>query len=222
MSFLDSLETDMFSLFETINSKASEMTESVKSSLNGLDSDSVRDLFNETNEKVSRMFSTDEEADNYRRQSSTASHNGSHVQLERDKLGHVAACVESPRAARVAASAVKKQVSITLPQQDSVEEDLPSYDEDVPGYAKPTAYLEEREVCRRVTVTARKLTEADLDEADPLYCDRETREKQDSPSSSTQLVEEEGMGQEIVQCFREHFERLRILIMESFLDLDLT
>ena len=197
------------------------MTESVKSSLNGLDSDSVRDLFNETNEKVSRMFSTDEEADNFTRQSGTASHNGSHVQLERDKLGHVV-CAESPRAARAAACAVKKQVSITLPQQDFVEEDLPSYEEDMPGYAKPTVYLEEREVCRRVTVTARKLTEADLDEADPLYCDRETRERQDSPSSSTQLVEEEGMGQEIVQCFREHFERLRILIMESFLDLDLT
>ena len=206
----------MFSLFETINSKASEMSESVKSSLNGLDSDSMRDLFNET---TSRIFtqeptSTSTEIPG----NSHVTRNGSHVTLERDKLRE-AGCAEPNSFIYPTCSTSKRHVS--LPQDDSIEEDLPSYDENVPGYAKPTAYLEEREVCRRVTVTARKLTEADLDEMDPLYCDRETREKQGSPSRGGEL-EEEGMGHELVQCFREQFERLRILIMETFLDLDLT
>ena len=206
----------MFSLFETINSKASEMSESVKSSLNGLDSDSMRDLFNET---TSRIFtqeptSTSTEIPG----NSHVTRNGSHVTLERDKLRE-AGCAEPNSYIYPTCSTSKRHVS--LPQDDSIEEDLPSYDENVPGYAKPTAYLEEREVCRRVTVTARKLTEADLDEMDPLYCDRETREKQGSPSRGGEL-EEEGMGHELVQCFREQFERLRILIMETFLDLDLT
>jgi hypothetical protein len=213
MSFLDSLGADMFSIFETINSKANEMTESVKSSLNGLDSDSVLDLFTETNEKVSRIFSHDEDAQSGS-QSHAASSNGNHVQLERDKHRNKT-CAAPARPA----DTVKKQA--TLIQQDSFEEDLPSYDENLPGYAKSTAYLAEREVCRRVTVTSRKLTEADLDEEDPLYCDRETRQKQGSPSYQEEN-EEEGVGLEIVRCFREHFERLRILILESFLDLDLT
>ena len=206
----------MFSLFETINSKASEVSESVKSSLNGLDSDSMRDLFNET---TSRIF-TQEQASTSTEipGSSHVTRNGSHVTLERDKLRE-AGCAEPNSYIYPTCSTSKKHVS--LPQDDSIEEDLPSYDENVPGYAKPTAYLEEREVCRRVTVTARKLTEADLDEMDPLYCDRETREKQGSPSRGGEL-EEEGMGHELVQCFREQFERLRILIMETFLDLDLT
>ena len=206
----------MFSLFETINSKASEVSESVKSSLNGLDSDSMRDLFNETTSRIFTQEPTSTSTENP--VSSHVTRNGSHVTLERDKLRE-AGCAEPNSYIYPTCSTSKKHVS--LPQDDSIEEDLPSYDENVPGYAKPTAYLEEREVCRRVTVTARKLTEADLDEMDPLYCDRETREKQGSPSRGGEL-EEEGMGHELVQCFREQFERLRILIMETFLDLDLT
>ena len=210
MSFLDSLETDMLSLFETINSKANEMTESVKSSLNGLDSDSVRDLFMETNEKVSRMFNPEEETD-----SIDQPRNGSLVHLlEQNKLEQN----NRPEPAR----RVKKQV--TLPHEDSVlsvEEDLPSYDEDQPGYARLGAYVDEKEVCRRVTVTTRKLTEADLDENNPLYCDRETREAQGSPNMQL-LAEDESVGEEIVQCLSRHFERFRIMLMESFMEMDLT
>lgn len=208
MSFLDSLETDMLSLFETINSKANEMTESVKSSLNGLDSDSVRDLFMETNEKVSRMFNPEEEESD----SIDQRRNGSLVNLlEQNKLEQN----NRPEPAR----RVKKQV--TLPHEDSVEEDLPSYEEDQPGYARLGAYVDQKEVCRRVTVTTRKLTEADLDENNPLYCDRETREAQGSPNMQL-LAEDESVGEEIVQCLSRHFERLRIMLMESFMEMDLT
>ncbi|KAL5251135.1 hypothetical protein ACHWQZ_G016751 [Mnemiopsis leidyi] len=214
MSFLESLETDMFSLFETINSKASEMTESVKSSLNGLDSESMRDLFNETNEKVSRIFTHEPSLTDI----PSSARNGSHVSLERDKLREAGCAAPN---SYIYPTSSSTNLHGNLPRNDSIEEDLPSYDENMPGYAKPTAYLEEREVCRRVTVTTRKLTEADLDEMDPLYCDRETREKQGSPSRGGEL-EEEGMGHELVQCFREQFERLRILILETFLDMDLT
>lgn len=213
MSFLESLESDMFSLFETINSKANEMTESVKSSLDGLGSDSMMDLFNETNEKVSRMFTSEEEM--IARGSSTAvtssSRNGSHPPS--DNLRRACSEPSAPRTSLENGMVAKKQ----LGHQESVESDLPSFDnEDAPGYAKPTAYLDEREVCRRVTMTTRKLTEADLEETDPLYCTRETREAQGSPSVP---VEDGDVGQEIVQCFREQFERLRILLLESFMDL---
>ena len=84
-----------------------------------------------------------------------------------------------------------------------------------PGYAKHSAYVQEAEVCRRITVTNRKITEADLKEDDPLYCDRATREGQTSVSPPPDGGDEEGIGDAVVDCFREYFQRLKILIMES-------
>ena len=59
----------------------------------------------------------------------------------------------------------------------------------------------------------RKLTEADLDEADPLYRDRASVMRQD------EIVEsDEEMDNTVIKCIMDHFERIKLLLLEAIMD----
>ena len=193
MSFFEGAQKEMFTLFDTLNSKANQMSESVKTSINSMDS--VKSILDETNEKMSKMFSTE---------TPSSASNGEGVTNNNTLL------ISSVSRCSTAADT-------TAEDMDGLSE-LPAFDETLPGYAKPTAYLEESEMCKQVLTTNRKLTEADLDTSDPLYCDRETRENQPgSADTSQQTVENTGLLADFAQCIMDQLQRLKYLILENFM-----
>lgn len=216
MSLLTSLQVDMFDLLDRLNTTAAEVSDNLKSSVVNFDTDSVRSFVMETNDRVSRIFSP--EGDDCQSDQGSAWFRPGQLSVTPPQNNH-----------KFLANNGHMSSLDRLAREDSTccvsdTDELPAFDEQVPGYAKPAAYLTEREVCRPVVVTDRKLTEADLDSSDPLYCDRDTRTRQGMTSASPVVDEQGGTWEnededdlaEIVQCFRVQFERLRILFLESF------
>lgn len=194
-SIFDTISTD--SIFEKINNKANEVTESVKSI--SFDGESVRNLMAETNERMSQIFLSDDEEEGDNKQE--LCQNGS---VGQGSVGPGAAGnggVTGPGGAR--------PLRVTSLSDGTDTESLPGYDENLPGYAQPSAYLDEQEVCTRRITTFRKLTEADLDESDPMYKGREDRQMTDGSKAND---EDNSM---VVQCFMVHMEKIKLWMLEA-------
>ena len=177
MAFFQGLEDDMFSLLETLNNKATEVSDSVKTSINNFEQDvNFKSLVLETNDRMSKMFSLEEDED---------------------------FIVSSEESLEPDHHAVRAG--------DTSPADLPGYDEELPGYAQPCAYLDESEQCVRRNLTNRKITEADLDEDDPLYRERSISEQEMDNGQGR----DGGTDPDIIQCFITHLERFKIMLMES-------
>ena len=191
MSFFEGAQRDMFNLLDSINSTASQVSETMKTSFNNLE---VNNILNETNEKMSNLFTQ-------HLSETPEPSNGNH-----DNDGTLLRTSSSP-------------TSAADTSDGAVSDTLPAFDESLPGYAQPAAYLEESEMCRQVVSTNRKLTEADLDVSDPLYCDRQIRESQliEIMETDENSIENLDMFDDLAQCIRGQLRRLKSLVLEHLM-----
>ena len=129
----------MNSIFDTINNKATDLKASMREQLQSIDSESMRNLVAETNFKVSKIFESEDD----RRGGMNVPYHESGK--GRDSGGYKRYLMED---------SVGSSGEETDYQLGDSGDELPGYDEYLPGYAQPSAYINKEELCNhRVTTT---------------------------------------------------------------------